>query len=154
MYHVSTHSRPKAAGIIRSETETRLCVSTHSRPKAAGLIQIWKSSCMICFNTQPPEGGWSVASCDDSRFTLVSTHSRPKAAGPKPWYWQMAVLFQHTAARRRLAILICSAPQIMISFNTQPPEGGWTAPVRLAISIAVSTHSRPKAAGYRNQHYP
>ena len=32
-------------------------------------------------------------------------------------------------------------------FNTQPPEGGW--PIRLSIScsVAVSTHSRPKAAG-------
>ena len=44
-------------------------------------------------------------------------------------------------------LLICSRP---IRFNTQPPEGGWgTAPVGLSGDIEVSTHSRPKAAGYR-----
>ena len=35
-----------------------------------------------------------------------------------------------------------------ISFNTQPPEGGW---VQVAVpnggKFVVSTHSRPKAAG-------
>ena len=32
-------------------------------------------------------------------------------------------------------------------FNTQPPEGGWTARHELTDSDAVSTHSRLKAAG-------
>ena len=33
-------------------------------------------------------------------------------------------------------------------FNTQPPEGGWTARQGFdAAPTAVSTHSRPKAAG-------
>ena len=35
----------------------------------------------------------------------------------------------------------------MISFNTQPPEGGWIALERAVNSRIVSTHSRPKAAG-------
>jgi len=55
---VSTHSRPKAAGI----TETRVLhlqnVSTHSRPKAAGCGQIHARGGGHGFNTQPPEGGW------------------------------------------------------------------------------------------------
>ena len=56
--HVSTHSRPKAAGPKPSaETETT-GVSTHSRPKAAGI----------------------GTGCAD-KGTAVSTHSRPKAAG-------------------------------------------------------------------------
>ncbi len=33
------------------------------------------------------------------------------------------------------------------SFNTQPPEGGWTACVIPDDIYSVSTHSRPKAAG-------
>ncbi len=54
---VSTHSRPKAAGIgIYSVVRKR--VSTHSRPKAAGADNLE-----------------AVAKAD------VSTHSRPKAAG-------------------------------------------------------------------------
>ena len=33
-------------------------VSTHSRPKAAGVARVYCFSFSICFNTQPPEGGW------------------------------------------------------------------------------------------------
>ncbi len=33
---VSTHSRPKAAGISLAEAREKRKVSTHSRPKAAG----------------------------------------------------------------------------------------------------------------------
>ena len=33
---VSTHSRPKAAGLTTHQNQHRCCVSTHSRPKAAG----------------------------------------------------------------------------------------------------------------------
>ena len=54
------------------------------------------------FNTQPPEGGWGIYDT-----TLNLDH-----------------LFQHTAARRRLAT---ASPVVAVSncFNTQPPEGGW-----------------------------
>ena len=56
---------------------------------------------------------------------MVSTHSRPKAAGFEGTFsmlkWDE---FQHTAARRRLVVLVV-----------------------LAKSKSVSTHSRPKAAG-------
>ena len=78
-------------------------------------------------------------------------------------------MFQHTAARRRLAA-IPSPGCIAHSFNTQPPEGGWqlealkaelaemfqhtaarrrldTLPSSWAYAARVSTHSRPKAAG-------
>ena len=34
-------------------------------------------------------------------------------------------------------------------FNTQPPEGGWVKNLkRRIIQLIVSTHSRPKAAGF------
>ena len=59
------------------------------------------------FNTQPPEGGWF-----DTHQTIL-----------------MMVLFQHTAARRRLDYV---ANQI-------------------TSSVRVSTHSRPKAAGMTSQ---
>ena len=35
----------------------------------------------------------------------------------------------------------------MVSFNTQPPEGGWAAPTPTDAPKHVSTHSRLKAAG-------
>ena len=34
-------------------------------------------------------------------------------------------MFQHTAARRRLVKINSLSPFSLISFNTQPPEGGW-----------------------------
>ena len=55
----------------------------------------------------------------------VSTHSRPKAAGRNSG--------QPTAS--------------IVSFNTQPPEGGWAEVLRSIGGVTVSTHSRPKAAG-------
>ena len=81
-------------------------------------------------------------------------------------------MFQHTAARRRLAGVASAATTNRAGFNTQPPEGGWAffassarpsfsfqhtaARRRLVASSSsgfvhsrVSTHSRPKAAGFR-----
>ena len=54
----------------------------------------------------------------------VSTHSRPKAAG-EVWKTLSSVnVFQHTAARRRLAKILIPFEE-NTGFNTQPPEGGW-----------------------------
>ena len=77
---VSTHSRPKAAGISGRQNGHRRVVSTHSRPKAAGTMQ------------DNMEKAWRV-----------STHSRPKAAGKPALPMPARKAFQLTAARRRLA---------------------------------------------------
>ena len=58
-------------------------VSTHSRPKAAGRPNKYSGSAHPCFNTQPPEGGWL------GRIRRCWSGAR----------------FQHTAARRRLAVM-------------------------------------------------
>ena len=98
---VSTHSRPKAAGCDSQREKLTAAVSTHSRPKAAGPA-LWRMRrCARCFNTQPPEGGWHPVSA-----------ARAERA------------FQHTAARRRLGRWR-SALWRFRRFNTQPPEGGW-----------------------------
>ena len=77
---VSTHSRPKAAGLSPKARKKVIGVSTHSRPKAAGwqarisgkrlhkfqltaarrrlAAQIDSVSSWMRFNSQPPEGGW------------------------------------------------------------------------------------------------
>ena len=99
-------------------------VSTHSRLKAAG-----------------------TASCDTGQPEPVSTHSRLKAAGqcyiavrlthcrfntqPPKGGWHLLVVFDWRYS----------------GFNTQPPEGGWLRCVLGALRVAVSTHSRLKAAG-------
>ena len=80
---VSTHSRPKAAGQQMKAKLFEVLVSTHSRPKAAGSfwfvglsvskkfqhtaarrrlgIRAKLSGLPTGFNTQPPEGGWSLS---------------------------------------------------------------------------------------------
>ena len=145
---VSTHSRPKAAGIKRNRLQLRYSrfntqppeggwkkppnfpTSAHcfnTQPPEGG----WKFfsltlSLLLRFNTQPPEGGWSVFFARAVISAIVSTHSRPKAAGLAAVGIRRALfLFQHTAARRRLAKHLPS----------------------ISLLMAVSTHSRPKAAG-------
>ena len=82
------------------------------------------------------------------------------------------VMFQHTAARRRLdfrrPFVIKktgfntqppeggwpsrpSERKTTPCFNTQPPEGGWVVKGFKPEIDAVSTHSRPKAAGQEVQ---
>ena len=56
---VSTHSRLKAAGRSGGTTTVRDSVSTHSRLKAAEKI-LTGTVHGKRFNTQPPEGGWSI----------------------------------------------------------------------------------------------
>ena len=120
---VSTHSRPKAAGPRNQPRHPQRPVSTHSRPKAAVCHKLLTKIVKDGFNTQPPEGGWSVG-LREREPPAVSTHSRPKAAG------QQVV-----------------GGQIRCGFNTQPPEGGWGFRTRHPVAQPVSTHSRPKAAG-------
>ena len=145
--HVSTHSRPKAAGCKLLNTATKDIVSTHSRPKAAGQGRCWQSPRRIRFqhtaarrrlgryrintpflwrfNTQPPEGGWTILHTLLWAQVCVSTHSRPKAAGPShpPTRGGYPV---STHSRPKAAGPIDSVGiQRHGCFNTQPPEGGW-----------------------------
>ena len=56
-----------------------LRVSTHSRPKAAGLATVIVAVFNSCFNTQPPEGGWpgySVQPSDRERFQHTAARRR------------------------------------------------------------------------------
>ena len=56
-------------------------VSTHSRLKAAGSLPFVAVPVPFCFNTQPPEGGWTKKGAKAMSLNSVSTHSRLKAAG-------------------------------------------------------------------------
>ena len=124
----------------------------------------------VCFNTQPPEGGWlafiisqvlNYLVSTHSRpkaagasnilvfpFLVVSTHSRPKAAGPKINPFLFHFTFQHTAARRRLAIkLNVNGIYLFVSTHSRPKAAGLYFSLSSKI-LLVSTHSRPKAAGF------
>ena len=123
-------------------------VSTHSRPKAAGPYVVLLPHFLWGFNTQPPEGGWRLT------LNVIAYHSgfqhtaARRRLAPSARFRAYARPFQHTAARRRLA------PSARFRAYARPFQH--TAARRrlgLAASCAraaqnVSTHSRPKAAGY------
>ena len=83
-------------------------------------------------------------------MTDVSTHSRPKAAG---WIVQRRHAFIpsfNTQPPEGGWSTVCRAARAVERFNTQPPEGGWVLYVVGKCEGKVSTHSRPKAAGIGN----
>ena len=152
-----------------SELTNLALVSTHSRPKAAGASHSSHKSMRSGFNTQPPEGGWaSNRKVSDDCLWFQHTAAR-RRLGRLPKRLLKSTKFQHTAARRRLVDVNLRSLIGEHSFNTQPPEGGWTFSVLfekpfssfntqppeggwLCVSsyqvlCCVSTHSRPKAAG-------
>ena len=52
---------------------------------------------MLCFNTQPPEGGWIQQLEVAVKDADVSTHSRPKAAGePEGWVGAFGEVSTHS----------------------------------------------------------
>ena len=144
---VSTHSRPKAAGFMRRNQNNELQVSTHSRPKAAGYLMFCNRFFFVCFNTQPPEGGWMpfehqsviilkfqhTAARRRLEILLCRTHwslmFQHTAARRRLEAFLSVDLagdwFQHTAARRRLESVLYLHLLGATCFNTQPPEGGW-----------------------------
>ena len=100
------------------------------------------------FNTQPPEGGWRI-SLKNLEQSEVSTHSRLKAAGPENRRWRddwcevsthsrlkaagvldlLRAMAKGVSTHSRLKAAGLQAfkyPLLFISFNTQPPEGGWS----------------------------
>ena len=101
-----------------------------------------------CFNTQPPEGGWLPAFfiyADKAGF-----NTQPPEGG-----WRISELltffihpFQHTAARRRLAVhSFKNHHSRSVSTHSRPKAAGC---LRLSGCgrAGVSTHSRLKAAGW------
>ena len=128
--------------------ERHRLVSTHSRPKAAGLPAAVLVRCRLCFNTQPPEGGWTTCrrTCPLQALFQHTAARRRLAFYALPNLARCA--FQHTAARRRLEPQRRHADRAApVSTHSRPKAAGGDA-VNAAARCRVSTHSRPKAAGY------
>ncbi len=103
---------------------TQFRVSTHSRPKAAASATDCRINRKSGFNTQPPEGGCiCITTLDTPRLVFQHTAARRRLPS-KYRKTKKMMMFQHTAARRRLP---------MRKHSQRPPS-------------VVSTHSRPKAA--------
>ena len=79
----SFNTQPPEGGWVNAQDMdlNQIIVSTHSRPKAAGVARVQAGGSVQSFNTQPPEGGWLAEAEKLVNRIRVSTHSRPKAAG-------------------------------------------------------------------------
>ena len=115
--------------LVNHPISIKVCASFNSQPPEGGWAaengyQYWRRS----FNSQPPEGGWEM--------------SRARS--------KLAKLFQLTAARRRLGVVL--SPHRLprgVSTHSRPKAAG-LAVSHHAAGQPVSTHSRPKAAGFVN----
>ena len=121
---VSTHSRPKAAGV-----EIPNCLPSTQFQHTAARRRLELKSLTVyrqhSFNTQPPEGGWQY-NINPRMSMHMFQHTAARRRLEEKDGWRVECLeFQHTAARRRLDAVR----------NKKRTE------------IVVSTHSRPKAAG-------
>ena len=124
-----------------------LTVSTHSRPKAAGRHEKVIFETLQRFNTQPPEGGWAARSLlYQSAMSFQHTAARRRLALINSTA-RVPVLFQHTAARRRLAALKFRQVWAWLFQHTAARRRLGLQLVRAEAAVEVSTHSRPKAAG-------
>ena len=123
-YLVSTHSRLKAAGEETRHIRFQNKVSTHSRLKAAGAQLNEFTKNWGCFNTQPPEGGWTNKASSWAS-SMVSTHSRLKAAG-------------FTRSETEMVVDVSTHSRLKAAGNFERDND---------VFCFVSTHSRLKAAG-------
>ena len=99
------------------------------------------------FNTQPPEGGWDINQPELSgRDVFQHTAARRRLAGPSTTSSE-TFRFQHTAARRRLAPPTGKAHRASLVSTHSRPKAAGPLFSYVPTSSRVSTHSRPKAAG-------
>ena len=122
---VSTHSRPKAAEAINPNIPAKLLMFQHTAARRRLIGQAGEIKLPEIVSTHSRPKAAEICDVKNTEYLSVSTHSRPKAAefGVKGLQ-NYGLLFQHTAARRRLTV-------------THAQD---------FVTHAVSTHSRPKAA--------
>ena len=120
---VSTHSHPKVAASLPILNVLYPHSFNTQPPEGGCLLFCVGIYLMTCFNTQPPEGG-CLFGLSITPLQIVSTHSHPKvAAFCLRWSFFSATVSTHShpkvaASKFRLTIFA------LLSFNTQPPEGG------------------------------
>ena len=78
-FYVSTHSRPKAAGLRFQSFRTNWSGFNTQPPEGGWMLQTVKDSFNGGFNTQPPEGGWN--GWGSFRADWVSFNTQPPEGG-------------------------------------------------------------------------
>ena len=141
---------PEGGWAVESPLRSIGHVSTHSRPKAAGYSATGRPSRIRCFNTQPPEGGWLQFPHIRPPPSRFNTQPPEGGWGRKSQPKGRAGRFQHTAARRRLERDNYNRlSDSVVSTHSRPKAAGLINAPLYKPRFNVSTHSRPKAAGCR-----
>ena len=126
----------------------RKYVSTHSRPKAAGGVRSHPNRCLP-FQLTAARRRLGFVFRHRIHVKWVSTHSRPKAAGVIATVISTEHGFQLTAARRRLDLWRVDTLD-QAGFNSQPPEGGWPV-LRRGALLDSCFNSQPPEGGWEKQ---
>ena len=96
---------PEGSWAVSEALPNAMTVSTHSRPKAAGIPPRANRTLRLFQHTAARRQLEMDEAGADKELLRVSTHSRPKAAGRTKKITAFQKMFQHTAARRRLAAI-------------------------------------------------
>ena len=100
---VSTHSRPKAAGIDFDASHINLNSFNSQPPEGGWGLSYIQAAHVACFNSQPPEGGWPTIQADLRILNQFQLTAARRRLGMRWWLRGRLKQFQLTAARRRLA---------------------------------------------------
>ena len=154
MFAVSTHSRLKAAGKKYGKPcQQSMCFNTQP-PEGGWGVPVVKLHDVCCFNTQPPEGGWAKLSNIRRLASYVSTHSRLKAAG-KLLLKSLGGYSVSTHSRLKAAGIVIQKRREKFEVSTHSRLKAAGNKMALEqFNEAVSTHSRLKAAGKCNINSP
>ena len=138
---VSTHSRPKAAGLTPSSPDRSMAVSTHSRPKAAGPEHRRLPGVEQSFQHTAARRRLAIPPKSRRKWRCVSTHSRPKAAGAAHG-WPTPLTSCFNTQPPEGGWQAGQAPLGPLErFNTQPPEGGWAAYASTCAQNSLFQHT-------------
>ena len=143
---VSTHSRPKAAGQPESDGKRQLKFQ-HTAARRRLAIVLFGIVTVLLFQHTAARRRLEVFCNAVFGFDRFQHTAARRRLARTPLTPINSKRFQHTAARRRLDPHR-QIPRGGDGFNTQPPEGGWLEKTKKKGSVKVSTHSRPKAAGF------
>ena len=99
-----------------------------------------------CFNTQPPEGGCERATRTDKGVSRFNTQPPEGSCMPYPLIVKHPAKFQHTATRRWLRCINKLFTAWIMFQHTAARRRLPKNSLSTDAIIVVSTHSRPKAA--------
>ena len=143
---VSTHSRPKAAGEISRVHSWVLKFQHTAARRRLGLNRSALGlSLAVSTHSRPKAAGPAIS----HRLSLwsVSTHSRPKAAGGLRNVSKIAELSFNTQPPEGGWLLLMSLTLLPVCFNTQPPEGGWDG-LRWLRGFCPCFNTQPPEGGW------